>query len=125
MALPLPRSSPLTGLSILPPQCIPRYRIPPSCYRVLFRHFKVRWIVQESPIYHRVEGKRLYQNQLSVSSAKYSFSRYTTSFISVTENWGLGAWERITNQSCMKSATLTLNIVVPKSAYKFHFKKPI
>ncbi len=45
---------------------------------VFFRHFKVRWIVQESPIYHRVEGSLLYQNPLAVNSAKFSFSRYTT-----------------------------------------------
>ncbi len=43
---------------------------------------EVRWIVQESPIYHRVEESLLYQNPLSVNSAKFSFSRYTTEFIS-------------------------------------------
>ncbi len=32
--------------------------------------FKVRWIVQESPIDHRVEGSSLYQNLLPVNSAK-------------------------------------------------------
>ncbi len=37
-------------------------------YNVLFRHFKVRWIVEESPVYHRVEGSLLYQNPLSVNS---------------------------------------------------------
>ncbi len=50
-----------------------------SCYpRCFFRHLYVRWIVQESPIYHRVEESLLYQNPLSVNSAKFSFSRYTT-----------------------------------------------
>ncbi len=29
-------------------------------------------------LYHRVEGSSLYQNQLSVNSEKFSFSRYTT-----------------------------------------------
>ncbi len=43
-----------------------------------FRHFKIRGIVQESAIYHRVEGSLLCQNPLSVKSAKFSFSRYAT-----------------------------------------------
>ncbi len=42
------------------------------------RHFKVRWIVQEIPIYHRVEESLLYQNPRSVNSANFSFSRYAT-----------------------------------------------
>ncbi len=35
-------------------------------------------VVQESPIYLRVEGRILDQNPLSVNSVKFSFSRYTT-----------------------------------------------
>ncbi len=46
--------------------------------RCFFRHLKARWIIQESPIYHCVEKSLLYQNPLSVNSAKVSFSRYTT-----------------------------------------------
>ncbi len=42
--------------------------------RCFFRHLQVRWIVQESPIYHHVEGSFLFQNPLSVNSAKFSFS---------------------------------------------------
>ncbi len=38
-------------------------------------YFKVRWIEQESPIYHHVEGSLLYQNPVSVNSAK--FFRFT------------------------------------------------
>ncbi len=41
------------------------------CTRCFFRHLYVRWIEQESPIYHRVEKSLLYQNPLSVNSAKF------------------------------------------------------
>ncbi len=36
---------------------------------VFSRHVKVRWIVHESHIYHRVEKSLLYPNPLSVNSA--------------------------------------------------------
>ncbi len=56
--------------------CLKRVEVNgPRCF---FRHLLVRWIVQESPIYHRVEESLLYQNPLSVISAKFSFPRYTT-----------------------------------------------
>ncbi len=41
--------------------------------RCFFMHVEVRWIVQESPIYHRVEGSLLYMNPLSVNSANFIF----------------------------------------------------
>ncbi len=45
-----------------------------QCYpRCFFRHLQVRWIVQESPIYHRVEESLLYQNPLSVNLANFHF----------------------------------------------------
>ncbi len=47
-------------------------------HTVFLRHFEVRWIVQESPIYHRVDKSLFYQNPLSLNSAKFSFFRYTT-----------------------------------------------
>ncbi len=62
-------------------------------HAAFFRHFKVRWIVQESPLYYRVEGCLLNQNPLSVNSVKFSFSRYTTYFISVAENRGFSEFE--------------------------------
>ncbi len=45
---------------------VPDMRLVP--YTVFFRHFKVCWIVQESRLYHRVEGSLLYQNPSSVKS---------------------------------------------------------
>ncbi len=51
---------------------------------VLFKRLKVHFIVQESPIYQRVEGGLLYQSPLSVNSAKFSFFRNTTEIFSVT-----------------------------------------
>ncbi len=49
-----------------------------------FRRFKIRFIVQESSIYQRVEESLLYQSPLSVNSAKFSFCRNTTEILSVT-----------------------------------------
>ncbi len=47
--------------------------------RVLYKaRFKVRWIVKESHIYHHEEGSLLYQVPLSVNSAKFSCSHFTT-----------------------------------------------
>ncbi len=37
-------------------------------HTVLLRHFKARWIMQESPICHHVDGDLLYQNPLSTNS---------------------------------------------------------
>ncbi len=37
---------------------------------VRLRQFKVRLIVQESPVYHRVEESMLFQNPLSENSVK-------------------------------------------------------
>ncbi len=66
----------------------------------------------------------LYQNPLSVKSTKFSFSRYTTYFISAAENRSFGVWERITNLTFIQSAFAALNVVVLNSIYNFHFKKP-
>ncbi len=43
-------------------------------YTVLFRYLKVRWIVQESPIYHHIAESLLYQNPMPVTLEKISFT---------------------------------------------------
>ncbi len=48
-----------------------------------FKSFKVRFIVQESPIYQHVGGSLLYQSPLSVNSAKFSFFCNTTEMTTV------------------------------------------
>ncbi len=37
-------------------------------HTVLLRHVKAPWTMQESPIYHHVDGSLLYQNPLSTNS---------------------------------------------------------
>ncbi len=45
-----------------------------------FKRFQVRSIVQESPIYHRVEGSLLFQNPMSLNSAKFIPLYYLINF---------------------------------------------
>ncbi len=52
-----------------------------NCARYFFGHLKDRGIVQESPIYHRVERSLLYQNPLSVKSEKFPFARFTNRIV--------------------------------------------
>ncbi len=85
-------------------------------YAVLFKHFKVRWTVEERLIYHCVEGSLLCQNPLSVNSEKRSFSHYTTKFIPVAENMGVRGLgtnyglRLFTECSCISSHSLFITL---------------
>ncbi len=41
-------------------------------HTVLLMHFKAPWTMQESPIYHHVDGSLLYQSLLSEKSVNFS-----------------------------------------------------
>ncbi len=79
---------------------------------VLFQHGA--FLGAFSFVVHRLYKKILYttvlyQNPLSINSAKFSFSRYTK-IISVAENRSFGVCERITNLIYIQSAIAALNL---------------
>ncbi len=78
-----------------------RFYIVPNI-RCFFRHFYVRWIVQESSIYHRVEGSSLYQNPLSVNSAKFSLPTILLYSFQSLIFWSIKSFTRKKNRKLKK-----------------------
>ncbi len=86
-----------------------------SYTRCFFRPFKVRCIVQESHIYHRVGGSLLHQNPLSIISANFHLpTTLLNSFQSIVVlNFRSFIRKRLWNEETHRSfATTRLNAIM-------------
>ncbi len=79
------KKSPYAGVSTMVSSCVnSQLHIPKKPARCFLRRFNVRYIIQGSLIYQRVEGSLLYKDEPPVNFSKYSFFRNPTEIISVT-----------------------------------------